>query len=543
MADAPVLPHNLEAERAVLGAVLVDNDVFDRAGAVIRDGTFYRVAHAKCWTALAALHGRGEPLDLIALRAELERRGDLEDVGGPAYIAGLIDGVPKSTNVEHYARLVQDTAARRMLAEIGRTLAAEACSGVDAPGDLIDQVEAKIADTRARLVCGIGRGAGTVPVIVNLAEVRAEAVSWLWQGRLAAGKLTLFVGDPGVGKSWITCDLAARSSAGRAWPDGAPSIGPIDVLMLSAEDGLADTIRPRLDALGADVSRVHHLAVLRNGEAERAVRLTDIDAIETAIDQTSAQLVTIDPLTAYAGTTDTHRDADVRGMLAPVAALAERKGVALACVMHLAKATQRPALYRTAGSIAFTAAARIVLAVAADPTEPERRIVAPVKSNLSAPPAALAYRLTDGRLSWDAGPVVIDVEALLAGPASSRDREDTTDAEALIAALLTDVSAWPMAAKDAQAAADAHGIPERTLRRTARQMGIRVARLGFGPSGKWMWYRPAATAATTLASDENLASIAGMAGTDAIEAIPAIEATNSVQAPVNRNGGPARVEY
>jgi putative DNA primase/helicase len=91
------------------------------------------------------------------------------------------------------------------------------------------------------------------PVLVRLQDVRPEPVTWLWPGRLAAGKLALLVGDPGLGKSWITLDLAARLSAGRAWPDDAPAVPPGDVILLSAEDGLADTIRPRLDALGADV--------------------------------------------------------------------------------------------------------------------------------------------------------------------------------------------------------------------------------------------------------------------------------------------------
>lgn len=337
-----------------------------------------------------------------------------------------------------------------------------------------------------------------VPVVVRLADVRPESVSWLWPGRLAAGKLSLLVGDPGLGKSWITCDVAARASTGRPWPDGAPGIGACDVLMLSAEDGLADTIRPRLDALGADVTRVHHLAVLRCGEAERAVQLADIAPIEAAIEQTGARIVTIDPLSAYTGSTDTHRDSEVRGLLAPLAALAERRGVAVLGVMHLGKSTQRPALYRAAGSIAFAAAARIVLAVAADPADPERRIVAPIKSNLSAPPAALAYTLADGRLTWESGPVAVDVEALLSGPPTGRDRDEQTDAERVIADLLADVTAWPLEARTALAAGGAHGIHERTMQRAARQMGIRIGRVGFGRGGRWLWHHPAAAIDDTV---------------------------------------------
>jgi hypothetical protein len=106
------------------------------------------------------------------------------------------------------------------------------------------------------------------PVLVALKDVQPETVTWLWPGRLAAGKLALLVGDPGLGKSWTTLDLAARLSAGRLMPDGASAVPPGDVILLSAEDGLADTIRPRLDALGADVARIHHLARAKQWKKE-----------------------------------------------------------------------------------------------------------------------------------------------------------------------------------------------------------------------------------------------------------------------------------
>jgi putative DNA primase/helicase len=181
------------------------------------------------------------------------------------------------------------------------------------------------------------------PVIVCLADVHPEPVMWIWPGRLAAGKFALLVGDPGLGKSWIALDMAARLSAGSPWPDGAPAVSPpAGALLLSAEDGLADTIRPRLDGLGGHSSRIHHVAILRAGDQERSIQLSDIGALEDAIAQTSARLVAIDPIAAYLGGTDSHRDADVRGLVSPLAALAERTGAAILGIMHLSKGTQRP---------------------------------------------------------------------------------------------------------------------------------------------------------------------------------------------------------
>ena len=327
------------------------------------------------------------------------------------------------------------------------------------------------------------------PVLVRLSDVRPESVSWVWPGRLAAGKVTLLVGDPGFGKSWLSLDVAARLSAGLDWPDGAASHAVCDVLLLSAEDGLADTIRPRLDLLGADVARVHHLPAVRCGDEERAVQLADADAIERAIIATRAALVVIDPLSAYLGKTDSHRDGEVRGLLAPLAAAAERTGAAVFGVMHLSKSSQRPAIYRASGSIAFAAAARIVLAVAVDPQQEDRRLVVPVKSNLSAPPAALAFTLADGRLTWESGEVSrIDVNALLAGPAPV-DHGEQTDAEQVIAELIDNETEWPLPAKQLFRAGADHGVKEQTMRRAARKLGLRARRVGFGEKGRWVWYR------------------------------------------------------
>ena len=331
------------------------------------------------------------------------------------------------------------------------------------------------------------------PVLVCLADVHVEAVSWLWPGRLAAGKLALLVGDPGLGKSWITLDIAARVSSGRSWPDGAPALPPADVLLLSAEDGLADTIRPRLDALGADSRRVHHLAVLRAGEHERAIQLADTAALEKAVTKTGARVLIIDPMSAYLGSTDSHRDAAVRGLIAPLAALAERTDVAVVGVMHLSKGAQRPAIYRAIGSIGFAAAARIVLAVAADPEHDDRRIVAPVKSNLSAPPPALAYTLTDGRLAWRADPVPdVDVNTLLSGPAL--DRAERREADAWLRDVL---SGGRMQSREIQSAAREAGLAWRTVERAKRRLGIEAELVGYGRTGRWYWRLPEPAAVDT----------------------------------------------
>jgi RecA-family ATPase len=159
-----------------------------------------------------------------------------------------------------------------------------------------------------------------------LSEVEPEQVEWLWPGRLPLGKLAVLDGDPGLGKSVVTLDVAARLSVGLELPDGQPC-EPAGVVLLSAEDGLRDTIRPRLDAAGADSERIFALSTVVEAKGgERMISLTkDLTVIERAIERVEAGLVVVDPLTAFLSEkTDSHKDQDVRRALAPLAALAER---------------------------------------------------------------------------------------------------------------------------------------------------------------------------------------------------------------------------
>lgn len=163
------------------------------------------------------------------------------------------------------------------------------------------------------------------PALVEMSGVKPEAVEWLWKGYLAKGKNTLFAGDPGVGKSMLTLYVAAQISRGGQWPDGSPA--PCgNVLLLCGEDGLADTVRPRLDAHGADVSRISVLTGVHDATGtHHAINLArDLDVVRDAIVDVNPLVVIIDPVAAHLGRTDSYKDAEVRGVLAPLFALAEK---------------------------------------------------------------------------------------------------------------------------------------------------------------------------------------------------------------------------
>src|SRR5215203_5629381 len=274
-----------------------------------------------------------------------------------------------------------------------------------------------------------------------LSSVEREEVSWLWPSWLALGKLALVDGDPGLGKSAMTLDLAARVSAGMPFPDGA-DCEPGGVVLLSAEDGLADTIRPRLNAAGADTSKILSLATApdKDGHARLLSIPEDLGLIERGIKRVGARLVVVDPLMAFlSGNTNSHRDQDVRRALAPLAGLAERTEAAVLVVRHLNKAAANNPLYRGGGSIGIIGAARMAFVVGKDPQDEDRRVLASTKNNLAVQPKSLMFTLEEApsgsvRINW-LGQSGVSAKDILATPQD----QDHADARSEAVQFLSDV--------------------------------------------------------------------------------------------------------
>ena len=358
----------------------------------------------------------------------------------------------------------------------------------------VDGASSRTSNPRPR--AGVPVGA----VIRCFKDIVPKPLRWLWPGRIPLGKLTLLIGDPGLGKSLLTADIASRvartvrdaeiQEAG-TFSDGAPCESG-SVIFLSAEDDPADTIRPRLDAAGADVSRVHILEAVRvqhtdGSTAEKAFSLeTDIVQLESAFERVpDIRLVVIDPLSAYLGGTDSHSNGEIRGLLSPLAAMAARREVAVLAVTHLRK-SPGSAVHRTIGSIAFAAAPRAVWAVAPDPGDGERRLLLAVKQNLSAPASGMAFRVVapDGtaRVAWEPGLVKLTANDVLA---SSEMQEGQSERRAAIEWLRGLLRDGPVAAKKVRSAAGAAGLAWTTVRRAKDALGVTVQKSAY--HGGWEW--------------------------------------------------------
>jgi len=319
-------------------------------------------------------------------------------------------------------------------------------------------------------------------------RIPAETVRWVWPGRIPAGKLTVIEGDPATAKSTLTLDLAARVTRGAVWPDGQPATPPSSVLLLSAEDGWGDTIRPRLEAARADLDRCWCVNARRidtdEGIMHRPVVLPeDIGWIARLVERSGAVLVVIDVLAAYlSDRVDAHKDQSVRRLLHLLAGAAARTGAAVVMVRHHNKLTGGPAMYRGGGSIGIIGAARAGYAVIRDPDDPEHRLLATVKSNLAVEAPTWGYRLEDvptlgvARVRWDERADDRRIAELLGSSPPGGSLHEAIDW----------LQEWRSQHPGAQPAAalrsdaEAAGISHSTLDRARRRLGIRAHKSGNG---------------------------------------------------------------
>ena len=325
---------------------------------------------------------------------------------------------------------------------------------------------------------------GSKANLINLKEVEPEPVEWLWLNRIPHRKLSIISGDPGEGKSFFAIFLASCITTGRPYPDGEkPIMG--SVIILTAEDGLADTVRPRADANEADVSKI---TVLESVNDEHGKRFFDVDRdipiLEEAIKRTEGVvLIIIDPITAYLGTkVDSHKNPDVRRVLSPLAKLAEKYGVTILGVSHLNKDVTKKAVYRTQGSLAFMASARSAWVITRDPNDQSRRLFLPVKTNLSIDPSGLAFRIENMKLIFEKEPCSEKAEdALSENKAEEHSRVDL--AENFLKVLLADGA---VLATEVHKQADDNRHSERTIRRAQERLGIKPYKAGQS----WYWELP-----------------------------------------------------
>lgn len=499
---------------------LTFEDLYERwiAGAVLAGGE----DPSRLWGELRSLEpadfSNGRLADIFQSALNLREAGQSPDLAtvaeetfatsGPApqptlaecvqELTRLMEELPAVWNVSLWSQRVQEAAIKRRALTEAHHLIQNLDRPLALPGELAAQAE-DLADQlrHAPTECGASHGLS----LVSIEEVSSKAIRWLWPNRIPAGKLSLLCGDPGLGKSHLTMDIAARVSKGWNWPDlhdetetrGKTRQTPHDVrgepgrvIIFSAEDDVADTIRPRLERAGANLARIHCLESVRTVDSKTGRRRAaafslaeHVPLLAKTIRQFGdVRLVIIDPVSSYVGGTDSHKNAEVRTMLLPLIDLAEAMGFAILAVTHLNKSSSGKALYRAMGSVGFAAAARAVWMLAKDLIDPERRLLLPIKCNVAKTETGLAFHIrADDRgayLQWDDEIIQMSADDFLGTETRRMESRINKAIEQAEKFLLRELQLGPVDATDLQDSASFLGISPRTLQRARQRLGCRA---------------------------------------------------------------------
>lgn len=312
--------------------------------------------------------------------------------------------------------------------------------------------------------------------LINMNDVTAVPVKWLWKPYIPLGKITIIQGDPGEGKTTLALAVAAALSCGEMLPGDTEPREPIKVIYQTAEDGLADTIKPRLEAANADCS---HILVI--DESKAGLSMSD-ERIEEAIRLTKARLVILDPIQAYIGANvDMHRANEIRPVMAKLGRIAETYGCAVVLIGHMNKASGQKCAYRGLGSIDIPAVARSLLIVGKLKNDPSKRVMSHAKSSLAQNGQSLVFQINEhSGLEW-CGTIDLTADQFLEDGGTSVSKLES--AKQFLLDILADGA---KSQKDIQSAAEGMDFGNRTLKTAKTDLGVKSVKVGEG----WFWKLP-----------------------------------------------------
>ncbi len=478
----PPALRNMDLERKILAAAIRFRRARVKALRAIQAGDFFDPRHQLLFRALEVLENRyGEQdFDLMVVADHLSGGGEGRRIVESGYLAEVVLADMTGAVVEHHCGLVLEKAQKRRFIRRMRELISRA------PECDLKEIRRQARECAEGLRPGLEPEDG--PPLLRADGIEPQAISWLWPDRLARGKVTLLAGNPGVGKSFLTLDWAARVSTGSPWPDHSQGCRG-HVILLSAEDHPGDTIVPRLIAAGADRTRIDILPfdALNNLDEQQGELGRCLEA------RPQCRLVVIDPISAYLGKLDDHRNSEVRRLLSNLGGLAQARDAAFLIVTHLNKSTpqtrRQTALHRITGSLAYGAAVRASFLVERDSGRPGDRLLVSLKNNVGDDQTGFRFRLAGEpgaipRIEWDSDPVRMTAETIL-NQKPGGNSEAQEDVEWWLREILAE---GPRPSAEVRELALAEGFAWKSIRRAQSQLGIKPFKKGYG--GGWCWGLP-----------------------------------------------------
>ena len=309
--------------------------------------------------------------------------------------------------------------------------------------------------------------------MIRMSQIQSQEIEWLWYPFIPYGKLTIVQGDPGDGKTTLVLNIAAKLSKGECLDEDMKHTEPVNVIYQTAEDGLADTVKPRLELAGAECERIIVI-----DESDKSLSMVD-ERLEEAIVKTGARLLILDPIQAYlGGGMDMNRANEARDMTKKLGLLAEKTKCAIVLIGHMNKASGNKAAYRGMGSIDFFAVARSVLLVGRVEGEPNTRAVVQIKNNLAAFGHPKAFSLSEDGFKW-LGDYEITADEVLGGIAPKANKLETAKQFLRELAKTSNM----MSSKEIFDRAEEQGISKRTLENAKKELGVWAKKI----NNSWYW--------------------------------------------------------
>jgi len=475
---------NVAAECALLGYLMQHPAALSHVS--IRPDDFTNSANRTVFETLARMAAANEPVDAVTLVDRLQR----EKASVPVHHV-LILWEEAGVAAEPLAEIVRERTRRRRADSVAVQFRRRVWDYTVNVADAAGEVAAWIAD----IATPTGPGDGVI--FVPASSIEPRNVEFAWAGRIPLGMLSLVVGIPEQGKSMLSIELAARLTRGQL--DGNLFGMPTTAAIATAEDAWREVVRPRLEAAGADLDRVHFIAVRRDGITGGLQIPDDLMRLKARITAEHVRYVVIDPLVAHLPVgLDGHRDQHVRTALAPMAQMAEETGAAVVGIMHLNKTQEQEVLHRVGGSIAFVAAPRSVLLLGRDQQDPDgpTRILAHAKCNIGPKAPSLRLRIEGREIPHDVKPIVTSGVAWcgeapeitardLVGPEPPKEADAVGRAKTF---LLEVLGQGPVESKKVSRLLKTAGIPERAWKKAKADLGIKSEKLGF--KDRWEWSLP-----------------------------------------------------